>query len=197
VLARKIAAFSTVDKLLLIFRQTALEWVRQKRKVELSQVGIFRKVWLMSQTYKSRRITDILLNHWNDARGERMFPSKEQINELELQKDGVWGDIFIIDIFPLIASNGYRFSYMGQNIGHEFSNEVPGKFVKNIVVGFLENTSEKYNMVAEQKRPVQQEEIFKSHDGMVIKYRQILLPLGPDDDSPVTSIIGGMRYIVE
>jgi len=96
-----------------------------------------------------------------------------------------------------VNSNGYRFSYTGKNLGKELSKDVKDKFVKNLVVGFLENKSDKYNMVAEQKRPVQKEEVFKTSEGSVIKYRQILLPLGPDDEEAVSSIIGGMRYLKE
>jgi len=51
-------------------------------------------------------------------------------------------------------------------------------------------------MVAEYKRPVQNDAIFRAKETEgVVKYRQILLPLGPDDEGEVTAIIGGMRYI--
>ncbi len=148
--------------------------------------------------YNSKRLTDILFKHWNEVRGERIFPSRDKIDEFCLQKNGVWDDIFIIDIFPLVQSNGYRFTYTGKNLGKEFSKNETGKFIKNIVAGFLETSSDKYNIVAEQKRPLQQEEVYTSPEtGVTIKYRQILLPLGPDDDEPVDAIIGGMRFIHE
>lgn len=152
----------------------------------------------MSNINKQKRITDILFKHWNEARGDRLFPSKEQIDEFSLQKVGAWDDVFIVEVFPLVQSNGYRFIYTGKNLNHEFTQDKSGKFIKNIVTGFLETATEKYNIVAEQKRPLQQEEVYSSPEtGATIKYRQILLPLGPNDESPINAIIGGMRFIRE
>lgn len=143
-----------------------------------------------------KRITDILFKHWDHARGKRLFPSRKDIDEFSLQKSGAWDDIFIIEVFPLVQSNGYRFAYAGKNLGQEFTKDGSGKYIKNLVTGFMENSSDKYNIVAEQKRPLQQEEIFTSPEtGVTIKYRQILLPLGPADDEPVDAIIGGMRFM--
>lgn len=143
-----------------------------------------------------KRITDILFKHWNKARGERMFPAREDIDEFAIKQDGIWDDVFIIDVFPMIQSNGYRFSYTGANLNKDYFKDGSGKFVKNIVVGFLESSNSKYDSVFEQKRPLQEEEEYTSSEtGITIKYRQILLPLGRSDEGDVTSIIGGMRFI--
>jgi len=143
-----------------------------------------------------KRITDILFRHWNQVRGDRLFPARREIDEFFLQKEGVWDDVFIIEVYPLVQSNGYRFLYTGNNIGKEPVKDESGKYVQNIVTGFMDLSIDKYNMVAEQKRPLQEEEEYTSTEtGVTIKYRQILLPLGPDDDSPIDAIIGGMRYI--
>ena len=147
---------------------------------------------------KQQRLTDILFDHWNNVRGERLFPSRGQIDEFFLQKKGVWDDVFIIDVHPLVQSNGYNAVYSGKNLKQEFVKDVSGKWVKNLVMGFLDNASDKYNIVAEQKRPLQEDEVFTSPEtGVIIKYRQILLPLGPRDDEPVNVIIGGMRLVHE
>jgi hypothetical protein len=151
---------------------------------------------IMSNIYAHKRITDILFTHWNKVRGERMFPAKEDINEFELKQLGVWDDIFIVEIFPLVQSNGYRFLYTGKNLANEFMKDPSGKFVKNVVTGFLDSSTDKYDLVSEQKRPLQEEEDYTSpENGMKIKYRQILLPLGLSDDGEVNAIIGGMRFI--
>lgn len=152
----------------------------------------------MTHPYAHKRITDILFKHWNKARGDRLFPSKSDIDEFALKNDGIFDDVFIIEVFPLVQSNGYRFIYTGENLGSEFTKDASGKFVKNIVTGFLDRSSDKYNIVSEQKRPLQEEEVYTSPDtGATIKYRQILLPLGPNDDGEIDTIIGGMRFVRE
>ncbi len=143
-----------------------------------------------------KRITDVLFEHWNEVRGERMFPSKDKIDEFDLQQKGVWDDVFVIEVFPLVQSNGYRFIYTGKNLGNEFNHEDSGQVIKNLIMDFLQSSNDKYNIVAEHKRPFQEEKTYKIDEaGGIIKYRQILLPLGPGDDEPVDVIIGGMRFI--
>lgn len=142
-----------------------------------------------------KRLTDVLFKHWNHVRGNRLFPSRKDIDEFFLQKEGVWDDVFIIEVYPLVQSNGYRPLYTGKNVGKNATKDGSGKFIKNMVTGFMELSIDKYNMVAEQKRPLQEEEVYTSPEtGVTIKYRQILLPLGPDDDGEIDAIIGGMRY---
>ncbi len=151
-----------------------------------------------SETGRYQRLTDILFEYWNEARGERLFPSRDKIDEFDLQQKGVWDDMFIVEVFPLVQSNGYRFVHTGKNLGTEFTKDNSGKYIKNIITGFMDSSTKKYNTVAEQKRPLQEEDEYKSPEtGVTIKYRQILLPFGSDDDAPIDVIIGGMRFIKE
>jgi hypothetical protein len=143
-----------------------------------------------------KRLTDILFKHWNKVRGERMFPAQTDIDEFELKQLGVWDDIFIVEIYPLVQSNGYRFVYTGKNLSKDFIRDPSGKFIKNVVTGFLDSSASMYDMVYEHKRPLQEEEEYTSPEtGSTIKYRQILLPLGLSDEGDVNAIIGGMRFI--
>ena len=145
---------------------------------------------------KKKRLSDILFDHWNKVRGERLFPSIDEIDEFYLKEKGVWDDVFIVGVYPLVQSNGYNITYSGANLSQENIKDNSGKWVKNLVTGILDNATDKYNMVAEQKRPFNEDEVYTSPEtGVTIKYRQILLPLGPADNEPVANIIGGMRLM--
>lgn len=143
---------------------------------------------------RRRRLTDVLLERWEEVRGNKRFPSLGDIDESILRREGVWDDSFIIEVFPLVIKSGYRIKYIGKNLGEKFELNNSGKFVKNLVLSFLETSSEKYEKVLHKQKPVIEEAEIKGRDGFDgIKYRQILLPLG--DGEKITHILGGMRFL--
>ncbi len=136
----------------------------------------------------------MLLEYWEGVKGNEKFPSLGDIDENILRREGVWDDAFIIEVFPLVIKSGYRIKYTGKNLGEKFELNNSGKFVKNLVLSFLETSSEKYEKVLQKQKPVIEEAEIKGRDGFDgIKYRQILLPLG--DGEKINHILGGMRFL--
>lgn len=144
-------------------------------------------------TEKRQRVTDILNDYWEELRGNKAYPSIDEIDKNKLAE--VWEDTFLIEVFPLVMGSGYRFLHKGKNIGDDYHSEA-GKYIKNLVIGFLDNASDRYEKVIKEQKPLREENIFET-DNTKLKYRQILLPLGNSDKGEITGIIGGMRFLKE
>ncbi|MDB2414715.1 hypothetical protein N9W34_02980 [Rickettsiales bacterium] len=146
---------------------------------------------------KHNRITEILYDAWDKARGTRVFPEPDDIDKSIISE--VWDDSFIIKIIPLISEYGFSFEYRGKNLSPEHIHSETGLYIKNLITGFLETETERYTKVVKSKKPLIEENIYKAANGGVIKYRQILLPLGNTnkDEACVEKIIGGMRFLIE
>jgi len=134
-----------------------------------------------------QRIVDVLLDYWNEKRGDRAFPAPNEIKGSELSS--VWDSCFIMEVIPQVRQNGYRLVYTGRRLSGDYEND-QGTFIKNIVIGFLDSAKDKYEIVVDTKEPLIEEDVVikPDHD---LKFRQILLPLGEGED--VTAIFGGMR----
>lgn len=140
------------------------------------------------------RITDILEDYWNEKRGKNPFPSIEQINMDELDI-AVQDRSFLIHIEPIITKYVCNFQFLGKKISEGYEKDKSGKYIKHIVIGFLETPNDFYDKVIQTKKPLKTEEVYEGKGGAVLKYRQILLPLGDEKGKPINGILGGMRFI--
>jgi hypothetical protein len=147
----------------------------------------------MKKTHKNLRLTDYLQEFWDISRGEKTFPSLDCIREKDIDES------LIEDVFILLVhyqSNDHYFSttHLGKNILklHVDPIDVDNKDVA--VKNFLEAYKKHFDRVVTSRRPIIQN--IEVHQGIkkVLKYRQILLPVGDAFDKPINAILGGMRY---
>jgi hypothetical protein len=142
---------------------------------------------------EGRRITDVLYAHWNEVRGTRAFPRYEEINQQALRN--VWDDTFILEVLKLIQGHGFRFIHQGSHFSDEYIKDSTGLYIKNVILSFFETASDYYQKVLDTHAPLRREDVYKSTDGHVLKYREILLPLGDANSGEITHLLGGMRFI--
>lgn len=143
---------------------------------------------------KTKRITDTLINEWKIARNGKKFPSIDDINKKNLQK--VFDDCFILKVIPLVLEVGFSFEYIGKNLSEEFHKDAAGKYIKNLVIGFMETTTDKYKKVVASEEILMEEGVYQK-DNHILKYRQILLPISNNKDDKIDHILGGMRFRTE
>lgn len=142
----------------------------------------------------NRRITETLLRYWLQLRRGRYFPSEQDVNPEDI--GSLWDNCFLVHISskPTENQDYYKYTYLGGNLIHVYDGDITEEGVcKSLVSPFTKKVSEKFDEVFETKRPVYDESEFTNSNNIIIKYRQILLPLGDNDDN-VNYILGGMKW---
>jgi hypothetical protein len=140
-----------------------------------------------------KRITIILKKYWDYLREGTAFPS-----EREIQPDAIaqiWDNCFVVVANNSSRPEDYVYKYIGKKIIAAYGEDLTGLTVDNMVSPQAGHLAQEYDKVLAIKRPVLDDGEFKSPNKKLIKYRQILLPLG-ENGITITSIIGGMSYKV-
>jgi hypothetical protein len=141
-----------------------------------------------------KRVNQRLLHYWEEQRGARRFPAETDINPDELED--IWDDMFLLQVSPdPEREQDYHYSYMGQHLIDAFGENMTGEDVCEALLStYRETIIRDLNKVVENSRPILQEGAFENVHHMRIKYRRILCPLGPTDET-VDHIIGAMRWM--
>ena len=135
---------------------------------------------------RERRLTEQLILYWNEKRGERKYPSMKDIQESEIGH--IWQDCFFVAVREVAESPEHQYIYIGENIKQMFG----GQLASTSVLPLADTLASQYYMVMQAKKPLIQETQFTNLDDEIIRYRQILLPLGPNDEV-VDHVLGGLR----
>lgn len=135
-----------------------------------------------------RRITEQLLLHWNQLRGDRHFP---EVNDIVPESiTDVWDDCFLVEIDR--SKPALQFDYI--HVGHNIKAMLEGGLCGTSVLSVMGNLEPIYKQIMETGQGKTEEAEVKLRDNREIRYRRIFLPLGKSD--VVDHIIGGMRYKV-
>lgn len=135
---------------------------------------------------RERRLTEQLVLYWNSKRKERKYPTREDIIPAEIAD--IWDDCFIVAIRETTEHPHHSYSYIGNNISKMFGDTLEAASV----LPLADNLASQYYLVMRAQKPLIQETSFTNLQDQEIKYRQILLPLGPDHYT-VDYILGGLR----
>jgi hypothetical protein len=140
-----------------------------------------------------KRITVVLRKYWDYLREERAFPSEREINPAEIEY--IWDNCFIVEAHNNSRKEDYIYKYIGRKIIDAYGEDLTGMAVGKMVAPEAGHLADEYEKVLGIKRPVFDEGTLKAPNNGVIKYRQILLPLG-ENGIKITAILGGMSYKV-
>jgi len=134
------------------------------------------------------RLTDVLLGYWDDLKGDRDIPLENDVNPEDL--DSNWDSCFLAHLLP---QGGYRYSYLGKNLIEAYGNDVEEEEIDFLVSPDGHRTVEKFDQTIKEKRPISDKGEFVNSKKLLIKYRQLLLPLA-DFEGNVSYILGGMKW---
>ncbi len=145
----------------------------------------------MPDSEKSKRITDIILKHWTEIKGDRLIPAERDIDLTFLGK--IWDYCFFVQTRDILNEEKYNYTYLGCMIVNAYKEDLADIKDINLASPQAYKMHEAYKFVIEKKEPWVDEGEFEIKDHKIIRYRQCLVPLGDTDDK-VESVLGGMRY---
>lgn len=142
---------------------------------------------------KIRRITDVLTYHWDEIRGDKPFPSIDDLNA-DMLAD-VWSNCFIVQLKHIKNKENYSFAYFGEALQRAFATDLTDTPVKYLISPHADHLASQYEKVLQSQAPLTDCSVFENRDHIKIYYRQVLLPLASDEnENEVGFILGGMRY---
>ncbi len=142
----------------------------------------------MSHDYK--RLSDKLLEYWQQILGKQNLPREEQIDLEEINE--ILNDCFLLHV-QHDAKFIYKYDFLGENLIQAY-----GKGMNQDVIELLISTKshplvKKFDEVLKSTQPVYDSGEFLNSNRMTVKYRQILLPLA-NKQGEAEYILGGIRW---
>ncbi len=135
------------------------------------------------------RLTDVLTSYWERLRGgEDVLPHEDQINPEALER--VWDDCFLVE---MVGDHKYKYDYMGKHLIEAYGDDFSHDEIEFLVSPHTHRVAEKFNEVVDSKKAVYDDGEFTNSDGVLVKYRTLMLPF-VDKGDKVSYILGGMRW---
>ncbi len=140
---------------------------------------------------EERRVNLLLLEYWETIRGDRPFPHENDIDPEAIAS--MWDNCFLIQVRDIENVEDYNYTYLGNNIRKAYNEDGISEDNGCVVSPNANRLSHSFKTVLEMKRPLITEGEFENAQGVMVSYRQALLPLGTE--GVVESILGAMRVL--
>lgn len=150
-----------------------------------------RETWDNMLHGDRRRLTDRLLRYWNDCRGVRSMPEENDIDPDAIGDD--WPYCFLLQVRDLINIQDYNFTYLGAKISQAYFDTAIDQYNAFVVGPNAHCLSHHFKQVIATEAPLIDSGEFLTLHANRMLYRQVLLPLGNENDG-VVSILGAMNY---
>jgi len=138
-----------------------------------------------------KRLTTTLKQYWDRVRKDNPFPVESWLDP-EAVND-IWDSCFIVEANNDTQEGDYFYKYIGDSIQQAYSSELSDVEFDNIVSTQASHLASEYEKVLAMKAPIYYEGEIDIDKNRIMKYRQILLPLGKDGVN-IQSIMGGFSY---
>lgn len=138
------------------------------------------------------RLNENLREYWESVRQGRSFPEERDIDP-DAIKD-IWDSCFLVKKVPDSAYPAFRYDFLGKQLIDAFGDDVTNQEISSklvdptsppLVKGFVH--------VVENAEPTEEDSEFINSQGLLVKYRSCMLPLGNAKDG-VMYILGGMKW---
>jgi hypothetical protein len=135
------------------------------------------------------RINEQLEHYWHEIRGDRAMPMEGDVNITKI-KD-IWDHCFLVNVHH----DKFAYSYLGPKLIEAYGDDLTGK---EIATTLLEphphSLYSKFQQVVAQGAPTNDESEFKNSQGLNVKYRACIMPLGSPGHTGVAFLLGGMKW---
>lgn len=140
---------------------------------------------------RKERLTTTLKQYWDRVRKDNPFPNESLLDPSEVPD--IWDSCFIVEANNKTKVDGYFYKHIGKLIKQAYKYELNDVQLDRIVNTQANHLAREYEKVLAIKIPLQYEGEIELSEDRVMKYRQILLPLGKDKIN-IESIVGGFSY---
>jgi hypothetical protein len=140
---------------------------------------------------RQRRITELLMKYWKQLKGKRRFPAESELSP-EALKD-FWDSCFLIDLTDFADRGGFKYAYLGSNLIKAYGDQLTQEEAVHLISTSNVEVAEKIRQVMRSRAPLSIEGEFTNTSNVLIRFREVMLPLGKSEDK-VDYIIGGMRW---
>ena len=137
-----------------------------------------------------RRGTVQLIRYWESLRGNRHFPSEDDIDFDVLAP--LWDDCFLVHMQDIATAGGrYAYTYVGKSIITAYGVDMTGEEVP-FITPQADKLRHHLPLVLQARGPIENASEFINGEGVCIKYRQCMVPFARDDEH-IDAVLGLMR----
>jgi len=137
---------------------------------------------------KYTRLTDILLRFWDEFKEGPNPPAEKNINS-EYFGD-MWANCFLAKV---VDEGKYKYSYLGDNLIEACGDDFEKDEVEYLISNKGHRLVEKFDEAVKTGKPVSDDGEFVNSAKLLIKYRQMILPI-KNSQGKIGYIFGGMRW---
>lgn len=140
-----------------------------------------------------RRVNERLREYWDDLRGNLPFPAESEIDPTAI--DEIWDSVFLVRADEEDDGMAFKYMYLGQSLVEAYGEDGESKEVcEKLAYPANNNLIGQFKTVIQSQAPVIEESEFTNSQGMIIKFRSIMLPLSKDQPDRATYVIGAMKW---
>lgn len=141
---------------------------------------------------RCRRGLRRLLYYWTVKRGDRPFPSRTDIDPLDLPD--LLPNLFLVDVLPTLPGADPRFRYRltGTRVDEIYDQNLTGKTPGDIrTVEIAIQVEQQYRQVLDDRRPRCDHVTLLARDHTFWHYERLILPLS-SDGIRIDTLLGGI-----
>ncbi len=139
-----------------------------------------------------RRTSLILLQYWNQLRGDRAFPDETEIDPEQLSQ--IWDHCFLLQIRDVKAVRYYNYTYLGSDLLRAYEEGQLDRYNGKMISPDAHRAAHLFEEVIRTGDPLIDEGEYTNPGGVIVKYRQALMPLGGPPDSGIHAVLGGAWF---
>ncbi len=141
----------------------------------------------------SNRINDKLRAYWDSLCAGRPFPEERDVDS-DVISD-IWDHCFLVkNVAAQTEREGFRYDYLGKELIEAFGGDVTNQEISaKLIDAESPPLVKSFMQVVSTGKPTMEDAEFTNSQGLLIKYRSCLLPLGSAKEG-VVYILGGMKW---
>jgi hypothetical protein len=138
-----------------------------------------------------RRLNERLLNYWQSLRGERPFPSEDELDLDALEP--IWEECFVLQARDVRLKTGYNFTFLGSTIQRAYQSGLIPYALPGVVAPEASHLSVEFERMFVQPEPLSSEGEYALPEGVTLRYRQVIVPLSHGGPT-VEALLGRLGF---